>query len=166
MLSSNWRRVSVKILLICATVISCAAIAMSQAQSNAADLQGTVRDPNGAAVPGAIVTARNIATNSARTGISSDEGVYKILGLPPGNYEVTAEAQGFSKAKLPTITLTVGQSGEDEIDAVQRLWLEAFDCEIGIGRGEVRVNVGEPCAGLAVAEQARRPQHRMPSAEP
>lgn len=113
--SSNWRLASIRILLICATVISCVGGAMSQSQSNAADLQGTVRDPQGAAVRGATVTARNLATNVSRDATSNDEGVYQILGLPPGNYEITAEAQGFSKARIASVTLTVGQSGELDI---------------------------------------------------
>ena len=45
--SCNRRLASIRILLICATVISCVGGAMSQSQSNAADLQGTVRDPHG-----------------------------------------------------------------------------------------------------------------------
>ena len=113
--SSNWRLASIRILLICATVISCAGGAMSQSQSNAADLQGTVRDPQGAAVRGATVTARNLATNISRDATSNDEGVYQILGLPPGNYEITAEAQGFSKARIASVTLTVGQSAQLDI---------------------------------------------------
>jgi hypothetical protein len=113
--SCNWRLASIRILLICATVISCAGGAMSQSQSNAADLQGTVRDPQGAAVQGATVTARNLATNVSRDATSNDEGVYQILGLPPGNYEITAEAQGFSKARIASVTLTVGQSGQLDI---------------------------------------------------
>ena len=93
--SPKWRGMSIRTLLICLTVISCVGVALSRAQSNAADLQGTVRDPNGAVVKGATVTARNLATNISREATSNDGGVYQILGLPPGNYEVTAEAQGF-----------------------------------------------------------------------
>ena len=64
--SPKWRGMSLRILLICLTVISCVGVALSQAQSNAADLQGTVRDPNGAAVTNATVTARNPGTNVSR----------------------------------------------------------------------------------------------------
>ena len=39
--------------------------AFGQAQSNASDLQGVVRDQSGAVVNGATVTARNPATNNA-----------------------------------------------------------------------------------------------------
>ena len=113
--SCNWRLASIRILLISATVVFCVGGAMSQSQSNAADLQGTVRDPQGAAVKGATVTARNLATNVTRDSTSNDEGAYQILGLPPGNYEITAEAQGFSKARIASVTLTVGQTAQLDI---------------------------------------------------
>ena len=41
------------------------AAVMAQAQATTADLAGTVVDPNGAVVPGATVTAKNIATSRA-----------------------------------------------------------------------------------------------------
>jgi hypothetical protein len=116
MFSSPERRGTlIRMLLICLTVISCVSVAMSQSQSNAADLQGSVRDPNGAAVKGATVTARNLATNVSREATTNDEGAYQILGLPPGNYEVTAEAAGFSKGVIASVTLTVGQRGDLDI---------------------------------------------------
>src|SRR4051812_22029523 len=46
--------------------------AFGQAQSNAADIQGTIKDANGAVVPNATVTARNPNTNIARTATSND----------------------------------------------------------------------------------------------
>ena len=44
---SQWRRTSIQVLFVCIVVFSFATLAMSQAQSNAADLQGVVRDPKG-----------------------------------------------------------------------------------------------------------------------
>ncbi|MEP6707028.1 MAG: carboxypeptidase-like regulatory domain-containing protein [Pyrinomonadaceae bacterium] len=107
--------VSIRFLLICLATLICTGIVMSQAQSNAADLQGAVRDPRGAAVSGATVTARNLATNLTRTITTDADGMYQILGLPPGNYEVTAEATGFSKGRIASATLTVGQRGDLDI---------------------------------------------------
>src|ERR1051325_4929074 len=135
--SPKWRGMSVRILLICFTLVSCVGVAMSQAQSNAADLQGTVRDPSGAAVKGATVTARNLATNISRDATSNDDGIYQILSLPPGNYEVTAEAQGFSKAKIPSVTLTVGQRG---------------DLDIPMAVGDVNATVNISTADVALAD--------------
>jgi hypothetical protein len=113
--SCNWRLASIRILLIFATVISCISIAMSQAQSNAADLQGTVQDPNGAVVANAAITVRNKATNFTREATSNEEGFYKILNLPPGEYEVTVKAPNYKTAVIPGITLTVGQTANQDV---------------------------------------------------
>ncbi|PYS85683.1 MAG: hypothetical protein DMF70_04050 [Acidobacteria bacterium] len=96
-------------------MFSFATLAMSQAQSNAADLQGVVRDPRGAVISGATVTARNTATNLSRSATTDGDGVYQLISLPPGDYEVTAEAPGFSKARIPSVTLTVGQKADLEV---------------------------------------------------
>lgn len=86
--------------------------AMAQAQSNAADLAGTVVDQNGAVIPGANVTARNRNTNISRTTTSGADGTYKLIALPPGDYEITVEAANFKRSVISPVTLTVGQSAE------------------------------------------------------
>jgi len=97
-------------------VLAAASVAFGQAQSNAADLQGTVRDATGAVVTNATVTARNAATNVTKTATTNDEGVYRIINLPPGDYEVTVEAANFKKLVLPTITVTIGQTAQLNAD--------------------------------------------------
>jgi hypothetical protein len=106
---------SMQVLLVCLAVVSCFSAAMSQAQSNAADLQGTVRDQKGAVVPGATVTARNTATNSSRDATTNDDGFYKIVNLSPGGYEVSVQLANYKTAKIPSITLTVGQTATQDI---------------------------------------------------
>lgn len=92
-------------------LISTAAV-FAQAQATAADLVGTVVDPSEAIVPGATVTARNAGTGITRTTTASESGEYQILGLPPGSYEVTAEAPNFKKTVISAVVLTVGQRAE------------------------------------------------------
>ncbi len=87
-------------------------VALGQAQSNAADLQGTVRDATEAVVPNATVTARNAATNLTRTATTNEEGSYRIINLPPGDYEITVEAPSFKKWVSPAVNVTVGQAAE------------------------------------------------------
>lgn len=89
--------------------------AFGQAQSNAADIQGTIKDPSGAVVANANVTARNPNTNVTRSATSNDDGLYRIINLPPGDYEITVEATGFKKAVLPKVTITVGQAAEVDV---------------------------------------------------
>src|SRR6266436_6524031 len=111
----QYSRKSIQILLVCLAVVSCYSAAMSQAQSNAADLQGSVRDPKGAVVAGATVTARNTATNSSRDATTNDDGFYKIVSLTPGEYEVTVKAPNYKTAVIKTVTLTVGQTATQDV---------------------------------------------------
>lgn len=92
-----------------------APVAFGQAQSSAADLQGTVRDSTGAVVANAAVTARNPGTNFSRSATTNDQGFYRIVNLQPGDYELTVEATNFKKAVLPKVTVTVGQAAELDI---------------------------------------------------
>ncbi|MGI8555341.1 MAG: TonB-dependent receptor domain-containing protein, partial [Pyrinomonadaceae bacterium] len=89
-----------------------AATIFAQAQVSSADLSGTILDQTDAVVAGATVTAKNSSTGISRTVTANDSGEYKILGLPPGNYEITAEAKSFKKNVISPIKLTVGQRAE------------------------------------------------------
>jgi hypothetical protein len=86
--------------------------AQAQADATSANLSGFVRDPAGAVVSGAAVTARNPSVGVTRTTTTNDEGFYQLLQLPPGAYEVTIEAANFKKAVVPSVTLTVGQRAD------------------------------------------------------
>ena len=96
-------------------LLLCAPVVFGQAQSNAADIQGTVRDATGAVVANATVTARNPGTNFSRSVTTNDEGSYRIINVPPGDYEVTVEATNFKKAVLPKVTVTVGQAASLDV---------------------------------------------------
>jgi len=96
-------------------IVSCFSAAMSQAQSTAADLQGTVRDPKGAVVAGATVTVLKSGTNASRDTTTNDDGFYKILSLPPGDYQITVKAPNYKTAVIQTINLSVGQTANQDI---------------------------------------------------
>jgi len=73
---------------------------------------GTVRDPSGAVVPNAKVTATQQATAFTRSTITDSIGNYVMPNLPVGIYVVTAEASGFKTATSTDITLDVNQQRE------------------------------------------------------
>src|ERR1043165_3819454 len=106
---------SIKIPALLVVVLLSAHAAFGQAQSNAADIQGIIKDANNAVVPNATVTARNPNTNVTRTATSNDDGLYRIINIPPGDYEITVEAANFKKAVLPKVTVTVGQAAEVDV---------------------------------------------------
>ncbi|MEJ7623990.1 MAG: TonB-dependent receptor [Pyrinomonadaceae bacterium] len=95
-----------------AMVTVLAVSAFAQSQSAAADLGGTVTDPTGAVVAGATITARGVGTGVTRTATSDSDGNFTMIGLPPGEYGITAEAPTFKKSVLSGVRLTVGQSAE------------------------------------------------------
>jgi hypothetical protein len=75
--------------------------------SASGDLHVTVRDPKGAVVTNAVVTAREQAKALSVTTLNT-EGEYRLVSLPPG-ITVTVDAPGFSKAEAKNVTVTVGQ---------------------------------------------------------
>jgi hypothetical protein len=79
------------------------------AQSVNGTIQGTVKDNQGAVVPGVTVTLRNSDTDTSRTAVTDATGFYRFLNVPVGNYEVTAELSGFSRYLRSGITLAVNQ---------------------------------------------------------
>ncbi|MFN2517020.1 MAG: carboxypeptidase regulatory-like domain-containing protein [Pyrinomonadaceae bacterium] len=116
---TRWFNPSIRITALLIFTVICglagSGVAYGQAQSNAADLRGFVRDPTGAVVTNATVTARNPATNTTKDATTNDEGYYQIVSLTPGDYEVTVEAPNFKKAVLPGVKLTVGQSADLDV---------------------------------------------------
>ena len=62
-------------------------------------ITGEVKDTSGAVIPGATVTAQNVATNAVRIQNSNEAGVFTFPAMPPGDYTVKAELQGFKTAQ-------------------------------------------------------------------
>jgi hypothetical protein len=66
------------------------------AQTSSGAIAGRVLEDRGPSIAGATVTARNLATGFRQSAISDASGAYRIEALPPGSYDVAAEASGFS----------------------------------------------------------------------
>jgi len=107
-------------------VASCAVYAQSGVAT--ADLSGTVTDPQGAVVPDATVTLRNVKTNAERTVTTSSEGRYVFSAVQPSDYELVVSAPNFKKLQSTGITLTVGQAAE--LDLQLEVALGGSDMEL------------------------------------
>jgi len=79
------------------------------AQTGTSNITGTIRDSNGAAVPGATVTAKNDATGVTSTQTTTDSGLFSFSSLPVGNYTITVEKQGFKTLQRTNNALQVGE---------------------------------------------------------
>src|SRR5690242_10839852 len=82
--------------------------AVSLAQMSTSQITGTVRDPSGAVVPGASVTATNEATGVNYKQNTTDAGLYAFPALPVGTYTISVEMQGFRTIKKTSNVLVVG----------------------------------------------------------
>lgn len=80
------------------------------AQGERGALNGTITDPNGASVPGAAVSARNIDTGIEIKAVTTDAGVYRLSALPAGNYRISATAKGFRTSVAERVDLAVAQT--------------------------------------------------------
>ena len=58
-------------------------------------IEGTVLDTTNATLPGATVTATNVETGIDTIRQTTTAGVYSLTPLPPGQYRVTVELNGF-----------------------------------------------------------------------
>jgi hypothetical protein len=79
------------------------------AQNPTGGIDGTVMDPSGAVIPGATVTATNTATGLSRNFTTDNLGTFRFVALPPGEYRMQVEAQGFS-TQTQTLVVRVGTS--------------------------------------------------------
>jgi hypothetical protein len=85
---------------------------VTRAQVSTAELSGTVADPSGAVIPHAKVIATNVDTGASRATSSDTAGAYVMTLLPPGNYNLSVEAQGFRRLLRSGVTLEVNQRAQ------------------------------------------------------
>jgi hypothetical protein len=105
----------------------------ASAQTITGAFTGTLSDQSGAVVPNAKVTATNVGTNVTYTAQSNDAGVYNLLFLPVGSYNLAAEVTGFKKATAGPFGLQVNQTAR--ID---------FKLEVGDTTQSVEISAAAP----------------------
>ena len=74
------------------SLLTAIAVGAVWAQGLTGTISGIVKDPNGAVVPNARVSAKNAGTNAEAATQTDAEGYYRIANLVSGNYFVSAEA--------------------------------------------------------------------------
>jgi outer membrane receptor for ferrienterochelin and colicins len=71
---------------------------LANAQSASPHVDGHVLDPRGSAIPHAAVTLRNTLSGAAQQTETSDNGEYIFRAVAPGEYVLTASANGLATA--------------------------------------------------------------------
>jgi len=73
-------------------------------------LEGAVSDSSGGRIPGVRVAIREVETHLAREVSTSEDGSFRISGLPPGVYEVSAAHTGFERYRHEGVILPLGST--------------------------------------------------------
>jgi len=78
------------------------------AQERFGSIEGTVKDAAGAIIPGATVKVEGNAFS--RTATANEEGFYRVVAVPPGDYTLTASSGSFSASQPTSATIVLGQA--------------------------------------------------------
>lgn len=82
------------------------------AQDVGGTIFGRVGDESGQALPGAAVSARSVGTSLTRRTVSDAGGLYRLVALPVGTYELTIALAGFATEVRLGVRVLVGQQSE------------------------------------------------------
>ncbi len=104
------------------------AFALPLLAQDAGTVHGAVVDSSGAIIPGAAVTALQVKTGTRRVTKTNNAGQYSLPQLAPGEYELTAEKDGFRKLVRGGLNLTTGQDA-------------SLDFSLSVGGASETVNV-------------------------
>jgi hypothetical protein len=87
----------------------------SWAQTAGGTVSGAVTDPSGAAIAGAQVSVKNLASGQSTEARTNSAGAYTISNLAPGDYEVSVSAAGFTTR---TTRVTLVADARQNLDLV------------------------------------------------
>jgi len=105
---SSLRRV-ISVLIFILSVF--ASVSTLSAQSNSGIVSGTVTDPIGAVLPGAVVSISNPVSGYSRSMVTDSGGHFQFTNLPLNSYHLTATAKGFaSVAQDAHVTSSIPQT--------------------------------------------------------
>jgi len=101
-----YRRIGAAVLILCGLGLNVSA----HAQSTFGSIVGVVHDTTQAVVPGASVKVRRLEDNSVRSTTSDENGSFEFVNLKPGNYALSAQAEGFAEFKVSSAELAARQT--------------------------------------------------------
>ena len=108
-------------------------------------IQGAVKDSNGASVPGVSLVATAAELPGNITAVSGNDGTFRLLNLPPGNYTVSASLDGFNTVEQRDIRV-----GIDRTVTLELTMTAAFAGELTVLGDAPVVDTSNATAGVSV----------------
>src|SRR5581483_1647696 len=103
MLTATFKRIAF------CTVVLLFFVTGTVAQTTQGGITGAIRDEKGASIAGAKVAVKNTSTGLERETTAADNGIFRIVGLPTGTYQIKAEAPGFATGTTTGVDVGVDQ---------------------------------------------------------
>src|SRR5437867_2138698 len=82
------------------------------AQRTTGIISGVAKDASGAILPGVAVTVSGENIVGSQSTITNEQGYYRFVNLPPGEYVVRFTLSGFRTLALSGLRVGVGQTAE------------------------------------------------------
>ncbi|HZD51030.1 MAG TPA: carboxypeptidase-like regulatory domain-containing protein, partial [Silvibacterium sp.] len=91
--------------LFCLAIVFCLFATVMVHAATGGSISGTVTDPSGAVIPGAVLKLLNTGQQTVYQAISDKQGFYSFPDLPVGHYELTISATGFATQRKTNLTV-------------------------------------------------------------
>lgn len=78
-------------------------------------IDGKVTDDKGAALPGVTVTINSPELQGERLAVTDSGGLFRFLGLPPGEYSVKSQLEGFGIIEQNGVAVGLGRTATLEV---------------------------------------------------
>jgi hypothetical protein len=95
-------------LILAALFVCFASISVFAQGSSTGTIAGVAVDADGAVIPGATVTVKNVRTGETFSTVTSGEGVFNVPAVITGTYTVTVSLEGFKTAVLDNVVVNSG----------------------------------------------------------
>ena len=121
------------------------------AQIDRGTIEGLVKDPSGAVIPGATIVLEKVDTGVKREDQSDPAGRYSFVQVQPGTYRVTARAAGFADLILNNVQLLVNTPLTLPITFEK---VGAVSETVSVSAESVQVNTTDASIGNAIGNKA------------
>jgi hypothetical protein len=123
---------------------------MAQSQASSGQIAGSVTDSQGAAIPKATIKATNTQTGLESKVTASEDGLFRIVLLPPGIYKVTVEASGFSATTVDKVEVIVGRTADVNVS----MGASGVQETVTVSAGAVQIQTTRSEADAVINESA------------
>lgn len=128
--------------------LALALAAPASAQVLYGSLIGTVTDGTGAVVPGAEVAAVNTATGQELTSSTGADGIFRVLNVQPGSYDLSVSSEGFRTHLEAGVAVTANAVSRVDVDLVlgqvtEQVTVEATAAQLQTEKADTRAEITE-----------------------